>query len=387
MPAEPVVRNVGRIEAPAEEQFAEHRADEGVHFSVPESWPVFVETEGDVSFDAGDIYFEIKRIEKTEQSSGEALGSVISRWSEDYAVLDSRTEAVGGCEAMIAEIRQEYTDQVTFCYHAAVVDAEDRYYVICYQTREADFERYDAVFGRILDSVRIETLPDAGDMLTLDVPEISEDTFPAVREIPEAVTEFSFADVPAFTDEAVFAVSEGPYFTEEEITDRTFLSFSAFDELGRCGAAVGCLGQELTPEENRGSIGAVKPSGWHTVKYDGIDGNYLYNRCHLIGYQLCGENANELNLITGTRYMNVQGMEPFESMTADYIASTGNHVMYRATPVFEGEDLVARGVLLEAQSVEENDFSFCVFCYNVQPGVVIDYATGESEGKEFSGNE
>ena len=193
--------------------------------------------------------------------------------------------------------------------------------------------------------------------------------------------------LPEYTGEPFAEVSEGPFFTESEMTDKPFLMFSPLDELGRCGPASACLGKDLAPEEKRGSIGAVKPSGWHTVKYDGIEGNYLYNRCHLIGYQLCGENANERNLITGTRYMNVQGMEPFESRTAAYIESTGCHVMYRATPVFSGSNLLAEGVLLEAQSVEEDDFSFCVFCFNVQPGVVIDYATGESDGKEFTGNE
>lgn len=356
---EPVVRDVGSIAAPAEEIFAEYGLDEGVHFSVPEAWPVFVETEEEVSFDAGDVYFEIKSVEKAEMSSEEALREVISRWSEDYELTESRKELVDGHESLVTDIRQKYTDQVTFCYHAAVVDAGNRFYVICYQTREENFEKYDAVFTRIMDSVRIE------------------DEKPADNS----------GDVPEFDGEPVFEVPGGPYFTESEITDKTFLSFSAFDELGRCGTATACLGQEIAPVEERGPIGAVKPSGWHTVKYDGIEGNFLYNRCHLIGYQLCGENANELNLITGTRYMNVQGMEPYERMTADYIKNSGHHVMYRATPVFEGDDLVAKGVLLEAQSVETDDFSFCVFCYNVQPGVVIDYATGESEGKEFTGNE
>ena len=134
------------------------------------------------------------------------------------------------------------------------------------------------------------------------------------------------------------------------------------------------------PTEERGAIGMIKPSGWHTVKYDNVDGKYLYNRCHLIGFQLAGENDNEKNLITGTRYMNVKGMLPFENMTADYIKETGNHVMYRVTPVFSGNDLVARGALLEAFSVEDNGDGICfnVFCYNVQPGVEIDYKTGES---------
>ena len=135
------------------------------------------------------------------------------------------------------------------------------------------------------------------------------------------------------------------------------------------------------PTEERGSIGSVKPSGWQTVKYDFVDGKYLYNRCHLLGYQLTGENANEQNLITGTRYLNVDGMLPFENMVADYVKETDNHVMYRVTPVFDGAELVARGVLMEAYSVEDggDGVEFCVYCYNVQPGVKIDYATGDSE--------
>ena len=134
------------------------------------------------------------------------------------------------------------------------------------------------------------------------------------------------------------------------------------------------------PTEKRGAIGQVKPTGWHTVKYDMVEGKYLYNRCHLIGYQLTAENANEKNLITGTRYMNTEGMLPFENMVADYIKETGNHVMYRVTPVFEGENLVASGVQMEAESVEDQgaDLSFNVYVYNVQPGVEIDYKTGES---------
>ena len=136
------------------------------------------------------------------------------------------------------------------------------------------------------------------------------------------------------------------------------------------------------PTEERGAIGMIKPSGWHTVRYDDlIDGKYLYNRCHLIGYQLAGENANELNLITGTRYLNVEGMLPFENMVADYVEETENHVLYRVTPDFHEEELVARGVWIEAYSLEDNGAGICfnVYIYNVQPGIIINYATGESE--------
>ena len=175
-----------------------------------------------------------------------------------------------------------------------------------------------------------------------------------------------------------------PYFSEEEKTrDFAFETYSELDRLGRCGTAFANICTEIQPTEKRGAIGSVRPTGWHTVKYSGlIDGNYLFNRCHLIGYQLSGENANEMNLITGTRYMNVNGMLPFEDEVDDYLEDNPkNHVLYRVTPLYEDDDLVARGVLMEAYSVEDEGegVCFCVFCYNVQPGIEIDYATGESE--------
>lgn len=157
-----------------------------------------------------------------------------------------------------------------------------------------------------------------------------------------------------------------------------FELYSELDELGRCGAAYACIGPELLPTEKRGSIGMVKPSGWQIAKYDFVDGAYLFNRCHLIAYKLSGQNANELNLITGTRWMNTQGMDPFEDIVLDYVVATGNHVLYRVTPVFEGDNLVATGVQMEALSVEDDGAGVCfnVFVYNCQPGVAIDYATG-----------
>ena len=188
--------------------------------------------------------------------------------------------------------------------------------------------------------------------------------------------------IPDFNGTAYVEINgNAPYFTQEEMTTDAYETYTPLDALGRCGAAMSCIGEELMPTEDRGSIGQVKPSGWHTVKYDFVDGKYLYNRCHLIGYQLTGENANRENLITGTRYLNVEGMLPFENMVADYIKETGNHVMYRVTPIFEGEELVARGVLMEAKSVEDNGegILFCVYVYNNQPGVEIDYLTGESK--------
>lgn len=178
-----------------------------------------------------------------------------------------------------------------------------------------------------------------------------------------------------------------PDFDESDLTTEPFETYAPLDALGRCGAAYANIYLELMPTEERGSIGQVKPSGWHTVRYDDlVDGGYLYNRCHLIGFQLAGENANERNLITGTRYMNVEGMLPFEDLVADYVEETGNHVLYRVTPDFEGTELVARGVQMEALSVEDGGegVRFNVYVYNVQPGVAIDYATGESwlEGQE-----
>ena len=192
----------------------------------------------------------------------------------------------------------------------------------------------------------------------------------------------SVASVPAFSEEAAYVVigNNQPEFTEDDLTTVSYEYYSPLDPLGRCGYAMACIGIELMPTEERGSIGQVKPSGWQTVKYDFVDGKYLYNRCHLIGFQLSGENANELNLITGTRYMNVGGMLPFENMIADYVKETGNHVLYRVTPIYDGDDLVARGVQMEALSVEDGGEGICfhVYAYNNQPGVTIDYADGSS---------
>lgn len=191
----------------------------------------------------------------------------------------------------------------------------------------------------------------------------------------------SLAEIPEYTGEPYVVINGNePDFTEEEWTEDSFERYSEQDSLGRCGTAYVCVGRDLMPTEERGSIGQVKPTGWHTVKYDSVDGKYLYNRCHLIGYQLSGENDNEQNLITGTRYMNVEGMLPFENMVADYVEETGNHVLYRVTPIFKGENLLASGVQMEAFSVEDEGegILFHVFVYNAQPGISIDYATGES---------
>ena len=191
----------------------------------------------------------------------------------------------------------------------------------------------------------------------------------------------SVADVPEYSGEPYVEINENqPEFTEEEITTEAFEAYSELDALGRCGEAEACIGEEIMPTEERGSISEVKPTGWKNEKYDNIDGEYLDNRCHLLGYQLSGENANAENLITGTRYMNTEGMLPFEDMVADYVHETENHVMYRVTPVFEGEDLVASGVQMEAESVEDDGKGVCfnVYVYNVQPDITIDYTTGDN---------
>ncbi len=193
------------------------------------------------------------------------------------------------------------------------------------------------------------------------------------------------AMVPEFTDQPYVVINNNkPFFTDEEkATTDTFEFYSELDSLGRCGMALANVCKELMPTAERESIGQVKPTGWQTAKYDHVDGKYLYNRCHLIGFQLTGENANEKNLITGTRYMNVDGMLPFENMIDDYVDETENHVLYRVTPVFEGDELVARGALMEAYSIEDEGEGICfnVYVYNNQPGVVIDYATGASRAQ------
>ncbi len=192
---------------------------------------------------------------------------------------------------------------------------------------------------------------------------------------------YTLSDVPEYSGEPYVTLNENqPDFSEEDLTETSFEAYSEQDALGRCQSAWANIGQDLMSTGERGKIGHIKPTGWHTVKYDSVDGKYLYNRCHLIGFQLTAENANEKNLITGTRYMNVEGMLPFENMVADYIKETGFHVLYRVTPVFEGDDLLAKGVQMEAYSVEDQGEGICfhVFVYNVQPGIFIDYATGES---------
>ena len=215
----------------------------------------------------------------------------------------------------------------------------------------------------------LEELEDYENAQSDALPEYSGEGAESVEEIPE------------FSDVAYVAVNGNvPFFMPEEITDESYEYYSELDELGRCGVTMACIGVDIMPTEDRGEIGSVKPTGWQSVKYDCVDGKYLYNRCHLIGFQLAGENANKKNLITGTRYLNIEGMLPFENLVADYVKETENHVLFRVTPVFEGDNLVATGVLMEGYSVEDEGegICFCVFAYNAQPGIVIDYATGDS---------
>ena len=251
------------------------------------------------------------------------------------------------------------------------------------ETEERDgFESLDSA------SCKGDTVPSQSDAPSASQGQQTESSAPT--EITTA-SSFSLSDVPAYSGKAYTSVNGNvPYFTAAELTTTSFETYSDLDTLGRCGVTYACIGQDLMPTKERGSIGMVKPTGWHTVRYDDlVDGKYLYNRCHLIGYQLTGENANTKNLITGTRYLNIEGMLPFENMVADYIQETNNHVLYRVIPIFEGNNLLANGVLMEGYSVEDKGagVSYCVFAYNVQPGIEIDYATGESKLADGSQHE
>lgn len=201
---------------------------------------------------------------------------------------------------------------------------------------------------------------------------------------PQGTLSADVYQIPPFSSDPYVVIGDGiPDFTETNNTS-SFETYAALDDLGRCGAAYACIGLDLMPTGAREDISSVKPTGWINRPYDFVDGEFVYNRCHLIGFQLSGENANDRNLITGTRYMNTQGMLPFENMIAHYVKETGNHVLYRVTPVFHGEELVCRGVQMEAYSVEDAGAGICfnVYAYNVQPGVIIDYATGENRAEK-----
>ena len=233
-------------------------------------------------------------------------------------------------------------------------------------------ENVRKLYAAFLTIVSLLTLTSCSAVMDASFSDMDMESVPAYADV---------AEVPDYEGEPYVVLNDNePDFTEAEITTEAYEDYSDLDALGRCGEAEACIGEELMPTGERESISSVKPTGWVNEKYDSVDGGYLYNRCHLIGYQLSGENANEENLITGTRYMNVEGMLPFEDMVADYVHETDNHVMYRVTPVFEGDDLVASGVQMEAESVEDDGegVSFNVYVYNVQPDITIDYATGEN---------
>lgn len=201
------------------------------------------------------------------------------------------------------------------------------------------------------------------------------------QETGSAESYETIAEVPEYSGEPYVVLDDNdPGFSEEELTEDSYEEYSELDELGRCGEAKACIGEDLMPDEERGDISSVTPTGWVNHAYDNVDGEYVYNRCHLIGFQLTGENANEENLITGTRYMNTEGMLPFENMVAEYVTETENHVLYQVTPIFEGDNLVASGVQMQAESVEDGGEGICfnVYVYNVQPEITINYRTGEN---------
>ena len=219
--------------------------------------------------------------------------------------------------------------------------------------------------------------------------ENSNDTNSSTQNTTADSSNITIDNIPAYSgDDYIILNKNIPNFSESDLTTTSFEEYAPLDDLGRCGVAYSNIGTDIMPTEKRESISSVKPSGWHSVKYDIVEGKYLYNRSHLIGYQLTAENANDRNLITGTRYFNATLMLPYENMVADYIKETNNHVLYRVTPVFEGNNLVATGVQMEAKSVEDNGegIEFNVFVYNVQPGITIDYATGDSalSGEEIT---
>lgn len=199
----------------------------------------------------------------------------------------------------------------------------------------------------------------------------------------EEVKSYELDNIPEYNgQDYVILNNNKPKFKESELNTQTYEKYSSFDSLGRCRSAIANIDYKMMPTEKRGSIGMIKPTGWHTIKYDNVDGKYLYNRCHLIGYQLTGENANELNLITCTRYMNTKSMLKFENEVAKYIKETKHHVLYRVTPIFKDNNMLASGVVMEAKSIEDNEIEFNVFVYNIQDGIDIDYKTGNSKLKQ-----
>ena len=216
----------------------------------------------------------------------------------------------------------------------------------------------------------------ASESVTVETAQIPKAAAAQVKSISGS---FDLSTIPAYSGQSYVAVNDNvPFFSESDLTDVSFESYGDLDALGRCSVAYASVGTDIMPAEKRGNIGQVKPTGWHTVKYDFVDGKYLYNRCHQIGFALSGLNAEERNLMTGTRYFNVTGMLPFEEEVRDYIKNTNHHVLYEAIPVYKEDELIARGLILQAASIEDETIRFCVYIYNVQPGVTIDYQNGTS---------
>ena len=269
---------------------------------------------------------------------------------------------------MLPQTENKNSGQVAEIATEAAAEAET-------ETQETESQQTELKETETSEAAETETQTEESDTTEVEKAIAAEPTKPS------AEATLSASDIPAYSGSPYVAVNHNvPEFLETDLATTSYEFYSDLDRLGRCGVAYACIGTDLMPTTERGSIGSVKPTGWHTVKYDVVDGKYLYNRCHLIGYQLSGENANTKNLITGTRYLNVDGMLPFENMVADYVKETKNHVMYRVTPVFEGDNLIANGVQIEAESVEDagEGILFNVYCYNVQPDVEINYATGDS---------
>ena len=256
-------------------------------------------------------------------------------------------------------------------------------------------EQFDETTTEIVETTESQLTENENEEIT-DIPESekAEEKETKKAEKAESVGDDNskavLSEIPEYSGRAYAVINDNvPSFNKYELTIKGYETYASLDALGRCGGAVASCGREIMPgaNEERGSISAVKPSGWVQAQYDCVSGKYLYNRCHLIGWQLSAENANKRNLITGTRYMNTEGMLPFENMVADYIRETDNHVAYRITPIYDGNDLVAKGVQMEAYSIEDEGEGICfnVFCYNVQPGVEIDYTTGKSWSDDSNG--
>ena len=420
--------------------YAAYTLDQGaVSFFLPEDWDLYMDGGSVLAFQKGSAYFQAERVrtDGEEKSLHEVIDQERSLWFENGRSAQSEIIEIAGFEGIVSAFGKDYEGGRAGSLYLGAFSIRGQYYVLYYQSPIAyageEYEAFKDILGRVRAAEKLvpsalaegdsaeepgqgrgteepgdgEKDPAAEGDLAVEGTPVEEGnrtkegnvstgeesrrpgSAAGKEKLPgsEAYRAFSLKDLPEYDSSPWAEVNGGiPFFTEDEMTAKAFQDYSPLDDLGRCGRAMACLGPETMPDQPRGSIGMIKPSGWQIARYKDIDGTYLYNRCHLIGYQLSGQNANTLNLITGTRYMNMAGMEPFESRTAGYIETTGHHVLYRVTPVFEGEDLVARGVLLEARSVEDQDLQFCVYCYNVQPGIDIDYSDGSSRGKGYMGS-